>query len=285
MKNFIRTITTAFTLICGLSAAAITANAATVDDCAEVARSYGVSESIIQSAYNAYYADPDAYSSEDFDMVINTLHLYGTDSDMLIKEYFGIADEPDSSGNSGNSSTAAEPVQDTTESPVISTDTPAGAVTEPPTNKNNNDTEYVPPISSSDFINMTIDDKVNFVNSLPAEERNTFIENLSTEEKNSIIKQLPIDDKTQLLERFAEAGGQMGLNITVDDITDDSVSMSVRNNDGTIVDQSSIGIIVEDTGYDYRLLFSLSASIILASAAGIYLIFRKISKDDKNNEE
>lgn len=259
MKNYIKGAV--ITALCSMALPSMNAYSATVDDCAEVARSYGVSESAIQSAYNAYYANPDAYTSEDFDIIIDTLHLYGTDSDEMIKSYFGITDTP-----------SEEPVQTET---TVSESSQAGAATTETTTNSESDT---------DFISMTIDQKTEYINSLPESERGTFIENLSTEERNSIIKQLPIDDKTELLSRFAEAGEQMGLNMTIDEITDDSVSLSVRNNDGVLVDQSSMGVIVEDTGYDYRMIFAFVSAGIIASAAGIYLIYRKISKDEKKHE-
>lgn len=267
MKNYIKSVISGITALCCMAFPALSADCATVDDCAEVARSYGVSESAIQSAYNAYYANPEAYTSEDFDMVIQTLHLYGTDSDKAIKAYFGITDTPDTP-----SEPSEEPVH--TETKPYE-DSPAGAVTTETTTKSEPDT---------DFINMTIDEKSEYINSLPESERGTFIDNLTTEERNSIIKQLPMDDKTELLSRFAEAGEQMGLNMTVDEITDDSISLSIRNNDGMLVDQSSLGIIVEDTGYDYRLIFGAVSALILVSVFGISLIFRKISKDEKNDE-
>ena len=267
MKNYIKSVISGITALCCMAFPALSADCATVDDCAEVARSYGVSESAIQSAYNAYYANPEAYTSEDFDMVIQTLHLYGTDSDKAIKAYFGITDTPDTP-----SEPSEEPVQTETKP---SEDSQAGAVTTETTTESEPDT---------DFINMTIDEKSEYINSLPESERGTFIDNLTTEERNSIIKQLPMDDKTELLSRFAEAGEQMGLNMTVDEITDDSISLSIRNNDGTLVDQSSLGIIVEDTGYDYRLIFGAVSALILVSVFGISLIFRKISKDEKNDE-
>lgn len=264
MKNYIKEITAVITALCSMALPSVSAYSATVDECAEVARSYGVSESAIQSAYNAYYANPEKYTSEDFDIIIDTLHLYGTDSDSMIKAYFGITDTP--------SEPSEEPVQTET---TVSESSQAGAVTTETTTKSETNT---------DFINMTIDQKAEYINSLPESERSAFIENLSTEERNSIIKQLPIDDKTELLSRFAEAGEQMGLNMTIDEITNDSVSLSVRNDEGVLVDQSSMGVIVEDTGYDYRMIFALVSAGIIASATGIYLIYRKISKDEKEHE-
>ncbi len=280
MKKSVKSIISGITALCCMAFPTISADCATVDDCAAVARSYGVSESAIQSAYNAYYANPDNYTSEDFDMVIQALHLYGTDSDKAIKDYFGISDEPETPPQTTAPPQSEEPTQAETQNSAGNSDT------EPPADNNNPENPDSPDnnISSSDFIDMTIDQKVDYVNSLPEADRGAFIENLSTEERNSIIKQLPVDDKTELLSRFAEAGEKMGLNMTVDEISDDSVSLSIRNNDGTLVDQSSLGVIVEDTGYDYRLLFGVVSAGILASAAGIYLIFRKILKDEKKHE-
>ena len=264
MKNYIKGITALITAVCSMALPAFSAYSATVDECAEVARSYGVSESAIQSAYNAYYANPDKYTSEDFDVIIDTLHLYGSDSDALIKSYFGITDNPD-----------------TPETP----ETPTQPATTAPADNNSSSAETTT-VTEKDtsFADMDISQKADYINSLPESERSSFIENLSTEERNSIIKQLPIDDKTELLSRFAEAGKQMGLNMTVDEITNDSVSLSVRNDEGVLVDQSSMGVIVEDTGYDYRMIFALVSAGIIASSAGIFLIFRKISKDEKKHE-
>lgn len=256
MKNYIKGITAVITAVCSMTLPSLSAYSATVDECAEVARSYGVSESAIQSAYNAYYANPDKYTSEDFDVIIDTLHLYGTDSDEAIKAYFGITDNPE---------TPETPTQPATTAPA----------------DDNNSTVTEKDVS---FIDMDINQKADYINSLPESERSSFIENLSTEERNSIIKQLPIDDKTELLSRFAEAGKQMGLNMTVDEITNDSVSLSIRNDEGVLVDQSSMGVIVEDTGYDYRMIFALVSAGIIASSAGIFLIFRKMSKDEKKHE-
>lgn len=268
MKNYIKGITALITAVCSMALPSFSAYSATVDECAEVARSYGVSESAIQSAYNAYYANPDKYTSEDFDVIIDTLHLYGTDSDAAIKAYFGITDNPDT--------------PETPETP----ETPTQPATTAPADNNNSSSAETTTVTEKDtsFADMDINQKADYINSLPESERSSFIENLSTEERNSIIKQLPIDDKTELLSRFAEAGKQMGLNMTVDEITNDSVSLSVRNDEGVLVDQSSMGVIVEDTGYDYRMIFALVSAGIIASSAGIFLIFRKISKDEKKHE-
>lgn len=278
--NKLKSTVSAFIAVCSMSLTALNVNGATVDDCAEVARSYGVSESIIQSAYNAYYSNPDAYTSEDFETAINTLHLYGTDSDAAIKQYFGITDTPQNPDSSSvpdsnpDSSSDSDSTSDSNPNPVI------GDIDSNNNSDSSSDSQSGG-ISSSDFISMPIDDKVSYVQSLPENERAGFIENLTTEERNSIIKQLPMDNKTELLSRFVEAGEQMGLNMTVDNIDGDNISVSVRNNDGVLVDQSGLGATVEDTGYDYRLLFTLASVGIAFASMGIYLIFRKITKDDK----
>lgn len=285
MKHFIKTVLTTATAVCCMAVPNFSASCATVDDCAAVARSYGVSESAIQSAYNAYYADPDSYTSEDFDMIIDTLHIYGTDSNAMIKEYFGITDDSDVSSETESPS---EETSSTTEQPSenngVVSDSGNSSNSGSTGSSSDNNSGYVSPIQPSDFINMTMDEKIEFVNSLPESERGTFIENLSQEEKNSIIKNFSVEDKTEILSKFADAGSAMGLNFTIDEITDDSVSMSIRNQDGTLVDQSSLGIIVEDTGYDYTVLFTVISGCIVLSSIGIYLMFKKLSKEENNNE-
>ncbi|MFR4476521.1 MAG: hypothetical protein ACLT3Y_04460 [Ruminococcus callidus] len=44
--------------------------------------------------------------------------------------------------------------------------------------------------SAKDFINMTLEEKVSYVNSLPEDQRKEFIQNMSNDERNSFLKQM-----------------------------------------------------------------------------------------------
>ena len=129
---------------------------------------------------------------------------------------------------------------------------------------------------------MTMQEKIDFVNSLPENERQNFIANLTNEERNSILKQLSADEKISILSNFVDFGNTMGLNFQIDNITDESLAMSVRNKDGDLVDISTVGVSVEDTGYDYRLFAVIASSAILLSAFGIYIIAKRLSSSEKS---
>lgn len=246
--------------------------AATVDDVASVARSLGVSESVIQQGYNEYYKNPDKYTSQDFDNAISCLYLYEEDLDDMIAQYFGVPN------NNNNNSTT----QPATTAPPNQTKPSDDNANNNKTPENSNPSNNERPIKQSDFINMTMQEKIDFVNSLPENERQNFIANLTNEERNSILKQLSADEKISILSNFVDFGNTMGLNFQIDNITDESLAMSVRNKDGDLVDISTVGVSVEDTGYDYRLFAVIAGSAILLSAFGIYIIAKRLSSSEKS---
>ena len=259
--------------ICAAVCCSMSANAATVDDVASVARSLGVSESVIQQAYNQYNQNPGKYSSEDLDNAIVSLYSYQDDLDSMILKYFGVQPQKPATTTqttqpaANNNSSVTTTAQTNNSSSAASSDSGS-------TSKS----------SQSDFINMSMDEKIKYVNSLSDSEKTQFINNLSTEEKNSILKQLSTDEKINILDNFIQAGKSMGMNFQIDEVNDDKVAMSVRNADGTLVDVSAVGSTVEDTGYDYHKLFALAGSALFISTGGIYLLYRKL-RDDKSSED
>ncbi len=253
--------------------------AATVDDVASVARSLGVSESVIQQGYNEYYKNPDKYTSQDFDNAISCLYLYEEDLDDMIAQYFGVP-------NNNNNNSTTQPATTAPPNQTKPSDASAGNSNDNANNnktpENSNPSNNERPIKQSDFINMTMQEKIDFVNSLPENERQNFIANLTNEERNSILKQLSADEKISILSNFVDFGNTMGLNFQIDNITDESLAMSVRNKDGDLVDISTVGVSVEDTGYDYRLFAVIAGSAILLSAFGIYIIAKRLSSSEKS---
>lgn len=253
--------------------------AATVDDVASVARSLGVSESVIQQGYNEYYKNPDKYTSQDFDNAISCLYLYEEDLDDMIAQYFGVP-------NNNNNNSTTQPATTAPPNQTKPSDASAGNSNDNANNnktpENSNPSNNERPIKQSDFINMTMQEKIDFVNSLPENERQNFIANLTNEERNSILKQLSADEKISILSNFVDFGNTMGLNFQIDNITDESLAMSVRNKDGDLVDISTVGVSVEDTGYDYRLFVVIAGSAILLSAFGIYIIAKRLSSSEKS---
>jgi hypothetical protein len=52
--------------------------------------------------------------------------------------------------------------------------------------------------AKKDFLNMTLNEKVEYINSLPADQRNDFVQNMSNEERNSFLKQMKTSDQLVL---------------------------------------------------------------------------------------
>ena len=174
-----------------------------------------------------------------------------------------------SAGNSGNNSNNSSGNTNSSSNNTSSSN-----------NNNSGNTNSGDRISQKDFINMTLEEKQAYVASLPEDERQAFMHSLSAEELKSIVKQLPVDDKAVIVDKFVEAGESMGIEVTVDEISDDNVSMIMKNEKGELIDIATVGVIVDDTGYDYRLIYSICGACIIAAAGGIWLVIRKCFAKD-----
>ena len=123
--------------------------------------------------------------------------------------------------------------------------------------------------SAKDFINMTLEEKVSYVNSLPEDQRKAFIQNMSNDERNSFLKQM---DKTKQAEVIAEmmgVGKAFGLNFSVDTLSKDAIAISARDKDGNLVDVTTFGNTVEETGIPYTVPVLIGSGAILLAAGGI----------------
>ncbi len=282
-------------LFSAVSVMSIGSSAATIEDVASTARGLGFPENIVQQGINEYYADPDSYTEADLDDAISYLYQYEKE----LKEQLGITDtpqtpdetqpetQPETQGDTENSTLTQQPSQEQTQGQTQgqSATKPNGSSDGSSNNNNNNqggnsNTSVSAPsipnrIEPDKFINMTLDEKRDYISSLPAEQQTDFFNSLSPEELNSVVKQLPTDDKAQVMQLFIEAGEGMGVNLTVDEMSDDKISMSMRNKNGELVDVASVGVIVENTGYDYRGIFALSGGLLLLAVGGTWLLVRK----------
>jgi hypothetical protein len=122
---------------------------------------------------------------------------------------------------------------------------------------------------------MTLEEKRDYVSTLTTEQQQQFFSSLSAEELKSIVNQLPADDKVNVVDTFVQAGEAMGIKVTVDSINDEGISMSMRNDDGELIDVAAVGVMVENTGYDYRGIFAVSGTLILAAAGCLWLVIKK----------
>ena len=181
-------------LVCGLGlllatgAGTMTASATSVGDVIAYAYAVGLPESTIQQCINQYSGG--TYTSEQCDQAIAALADWAAKRDQSIEDEInkGTTAPPAETtaaagGNSDTTETAAAPVTTTTP-------------------------------SAKDFINMTLEEKVSYVNSLPEDQRKAFIQNMSNDERNSFLKQM---DKTKQAEVIAEmmgVGKAFGRNFT-----------------------------------------------------------------------
>lgn len=132
---------------------------------------------------------------------------------------------------------------------------------------------------------MTLDEKIDYVNQLPAEERSNYISNLTTEERNSFIKQLPVSDKAAVLNEFLGVGDSLGLHFTVDEMTNDSVVVSARDKDGKLIDVSAMGVTVEETGKSYTMPITIAALLAGGGICGVSAIIFAAGKKKRNEEQ
>ena len=68
----------------------------------------------------------------------------------------------------------------------------------------------------------------------------------------------------------------MGLNITVDEISDSSLTIAMRNESGELLNVSTAGASVEDTGYDRRGILACVAAFMGIGISALFLVMRKL---------
>ena len=263
-KKTVKALLYTFFVSAGIFVFSMTANATTADDVAAVARSYGYSEEDIQAGYNEYYSHPEDYPSERLDRAIAKLHEAGRQI---------VTTGPQSS-----------------EPPVITTTASAQEGNEPTVPSQNSgitltasDGTTFTRISREEFINMSYQQKMAYISSFTPAQQQAIIDDLSPEEYRSLMKQTPAEQKIQIVGTLSEAAEEMGLNITVDEITDDSLTLAMRNDKGELVNVSTAGASVEDTGYDRRGIIAVAGILIgLSISALIVLMERMRIKGSEN---
>lgn len=246
---------------CAVLAFPFAANATTVDDVAAVARHYGYPEETIQEAYNKYYSNPEKYDSDYCDAVIEILHDYG---------YNLITTGPQ---RTMSTTTAATTTAVTT---VPSGEKPsepskeAGTIT---LTDNNGNT--FTRISREEFIKLSYEDKMNYIATFTPEQQQIIIDNLSPEEYRSLLKTAPQDKKFEVVDDIVKAADAMGVNLTVNEISDDNISLAMHNEDGELIGIAHAGNSVEDTGYDRSGLLKTAAVLFAVSAAAVAVLMKK----------
>ncbi|MDE5764967.1 MAG: hypothetical protein K2I00_08395 [Ruminococcus sp.] len=277
MNNFLKIMTGAL-LCAGLAVIPMNTNATTIDDLSGKARSMGFPEEMIQAGYNKYYESPELYPPEVIDSYMVMLDDM---TDEMIQEL--VAESGFTMGgdkipvvtsyvpsNPSEPETPAEPSQTVT------------AVPEVPVNINSQPIEYTMPdgstftrVSVDDFAAMTLEQKKAYIASFTSEQQTVILQNLSPEEYKSLLKQLPVDDKIDIVNQATAITDGMGMSLTIDELTDDNLTMSMRDENGKLVAVGSVKDKVADTGYDRRGILALAAALVLIGLSGTVVIAKK----------
>jgi Mg/Co/Ni transporter MgtE len=122
---------------------------------------------------------------------------------------------------------------------------------------------------------MSLDEKRAYISGLTPDQKSAFLSNMTPEDYKSLIKQLPIDNKAEIIDGMADITGQLGLTLSVDELTDDNFVLSMKDQDGKLVAQSAASDTVAATGYDRRGILALAAALAAMGIAGTAYIVNK----------
>ena len=283
-------ITTALIAGCLIytSGISLPVNAYTADDVAAKARQAGWPESLIQMGYNEWSSGD--YTQDKLDTAYEKVQEYNSKTKDLICDYFGVDPEevPDPEEKSDAEIPETQPNSEIANGENQNTNENAGtvenqvasepAVVETVTKK---DGTSEPRIESSDFIKMTFDEKIDYVNQLEESSKSDFIASLSKEEKNSMLKQMPVEDKVELMQSYIDTADSMGLNVSVDSLTDENISLTIRNQRGKIIDKANVGTMIDETGISHTKPFLISLFGILSAMFGFIGIYRYVRKEEE----
>ncbi|MBR3901582.1 MAG: hypothetical protein IKJ60_08555 [Ruminococcus sp.] len=289
MKRKFLGLVTGTAIALSLSVAPICANAATPEEAAALARSMGLPESLIQAGWNKYYEDPSMYPPELIDSYMATLRSMNQDmiNQLLADNGYAPSTPPPAATTApqqqeNSSTTTAASENDTSETTTTANANSSG------NNQNNNnsnkgdkitltlpDGSTFDRISSKDFAAMSLDEKRAYISGLTPDQKSAFLSNMTPEDYKSLIKQLPIDNKAEIIDGMADITGQLGLTLSVDELTDENFVLSMKDQDGKLVAQSAASDTVAATGYDRRGILALAAALAAMGIAGTAYIVNK----------
>ena len=269
-------------LLC--AATAVPASASTVSDVIAAAYAVGIPAQYVQEGIAMYGGGN--YTSEQCDQAIASIYSYQGRVDELLEDYFGVPSNGGGNNNnaSDNNSNIGNNSSDNNNSGGNSGSSGNNSNSSSNSNSGNNGGPSGDSDGSKSFTDMTLDEKIDYVNQLPAEERSDYISNLTTEERNSFIKQLPVSDKAAVLNEFLGVGDSLGLHFTVDEMTNDSVVVSARDKDGKLIDVSAMGVTVEETGKSYTMPITIAALLAGGGICGVSAIIFAAGKKKRNEE-
>lgn len=268
-------------LLC--AATAVPASASTVSDVIAAAYAVGIPAQYVQEGIAMYGGGN--YTSEQCDQAIASIYSYQGRVDELLEDYFGVPSNGGGNNNNASDSNSSDNNNSGSNSGENSGSSGNNSNSSSNSNSGNNGGSSGDSDGSKSFTDMTLDEKIDYVNQLPAEERSNYISNLTTEERNSFIKQLPVSDKAAVLNEFLGVGDSLGLHFTVDEMTNDSVVVSARDKDGKLIDVSAMGVTVEETGKSYTTPITIAALLAGGGICGVSAIIFAAGKKKRNEEQ
>jgi len=228
---------------------ALHASAETIEDVCDALREIGAGDSFIQSVRNSYDQEP----HDENGMTING--RYDTYANWV--EYVYIYEDD---------------INDYIMSHVFTTQTTAATETPGSVTQTTAVTTAVTAVVTEvPFSKMSLDEQKVYVASLSDEEREQFLASLSADDRRSILKQLGLDDKTAVLAILTDMGNDLGVHVSIDGISGDTVSYSVRDDSGNLLDAAVLGYQIDSTGWDLTLPLLLSCGAVLIAVCGFTL--------------
>lgn len=249
--------------------ATVPASAATVDDVIAAAYAVGIPSQYVQEGIAMYGGGN--YTSEQCDQAVAAIYSYQGRVDDLLYDYFGV-EKPSSGGGDSTTTPSGSNNGSGANQPAVTTQAPQNSGSQTVT-------------TTKSFVDMTLDEKIEYVNQMPAEERSDYLSNLTSEERNSFIKQLPLDDKANVLNEFLGVGDSLGLHFTVDEMTNDTVVVSARDKNGKLIDVSAMGVTVEETGKSYTLPIAVAALMAGCGVSGMAALVFFAGRKKRNEDE
>lgn len=256
-----------------LCAAPATFYAATPEEAEAIARQYGISEDILQSCWNEFYTNPELYPPEVIDDMIEQL-IAAKDKIVTNVPHDPDAVVPD----------VVTTVVDTSVPQETGADVPSEPVHDDSITLTMPDGSEINRISKEQFIALSYDEKMTYLSTFTDEQQTVIINNLSPEEYKSMLKQLPNDDKLLIVDDLTNMVDDFGINMTVDEISGDNISYSMKNSDGELIGAGSFKETVDNTGYDRRGIFTLCGALVFAGIAGLFVLVKNCFRKDSQNE-
>ncbi len=266
----------AFSAALVLSAGVFTAEktrATTVEDVLQAARDAGFSESYVQQGAS-YISMKESekgseYTSAQYDRMIEKINQYKGHADDAIREYLGGSEPSEPAAPEVKPSEAAPSAPDTPSAPVQENQSAGNSGNSSAGSSQENTVQNNAPSqpSGSNFSEMT------------REEQDRYIAGMTQAEKNQILKELSRDKQLEIINEVIEASSDLGMNVSLDGLSKDKIEYSIRNENGDVVDISAMGVVIDDTGYNYTVLY-IGAAAVLALCAGGFVLMAYLNRGE-----